>query len=300
MCSIAIPSELLLGHSPPVYGSLLYNSLMVTTPPLANRSVSPHRCLSSAAPFQLVGLLKTNNNSNSSSGGSSDANKRNKKRVVFADDRGRPLTQVRVMSEPSNMPPLLSSAYVANLSRGTFYRNLDGKLVIPQEQESAAAVPTEGRAPLKCVDTNPWEPSFAQPASEYLSFRNKLDENSVSLENVIVRESENCLLGTVKVKNLAFDKDVAIRMTTDNWSSQQDVACSYVEQPSLAVRNLYDTFRFQLPLPDKDSSQVEFCVKYTSGGQEYWDNNAGANYVVKKKREVSINRLVIFYAQTPS
>lgn len=286
MCSIAIPSELLLGHSPPVYGSILYSSLMVTTPPLANRSVSPHQLRPS---LQLVGLLKTNGNNKSN-------DVRNKKRVVFADDRGRPLTQVRVMSEPSNMPPLLSSAYVANLARGNFYRNLDGKLVIPQEQ---TVIPTEERAPLKCVDTNPWEPSFAQPASEYLSFRNKLDENSVSLENVIVRESENCLLGTVKVKNLAFDKDVAIRYTTDNWKTQEDVVCSYVDQPGLAVRNLYDTFRFQLALPDKEtgSNQIEFCVKFSSDGHEYWDNNAGSNYIVKKKREVST---YVIYAQTPS
>lgn len=284
MCSIAIPSELLLGHSPPVYGSLLYSSLqMVTTPPLANRSVSPQ-----IRPLQLVGLLKSANHSSNE--------KRNKKRVVFADDRGRPLTQVRVMSEPSNMPPLLSSAYVANLARGTFYRNLDGKLVIPQDQ---TAIPTEERAPLKCVDTNPWEPSFAQPASEYLSFRHKLDTNSVSLENVIVRESENCLLGTVKVKNLTFDKEVVIRVTRDNWSTHEDVVCAYVDQPGLTVRNLYDTFRFQLALPDRDSgsNQVEFCVKYSSDGQEYWDNNAGTNYIVKKKREVS-NHLI--YDQTPS
>lgn len=90
MCSIAaIPSELMLGHSPPVYGSLLYSSLMVTTPPITNRTVPTQirSCLASAS-LHLDGLLKNN-------GDSTNNVKRNKKKVVFADDRGRPLTQVR-------------------------------------------------------------------------------------------------------------------------------------------------------------------------------------------------------------
>lgn len=90
MCSIAIQSELLLGHSPPVYGSLFYSSLMVTTPPIASRSVPPQirPCLASAS-LHFDSLLK-------SSDDVANNNKRNKKKVVFADDRGWPLTQVSV------------------------------------------------------------------------------------------------------------------------------------------------------------------------------------------------------------
>jgi protein phosphatase 1 regulatory subunit 3A/B/C/D/E len=287
MCSIAIPSELLLGHSPPVYGSLLYSSLMVTTPPIANRSVPPQirPCLATGGhSLQLGGLLKTNDDATNN-------NKRNKKKVVFADDRGRPLTQVRVMSEPSNMPPLWSSAYVANLARGEFFRNLDGSIHISQSNTEATILNGDT---AKCPDICPWEPSFAQPASDYLAFRNKLDKNTVSLENVIVRDSENCLIGTVKVKNLAYDKNVAIRVTSDNWKTHDDVECTYVEQPGLvsqtAVRNLYDTFRFRIELPAKEdgSRQIEFCVRYRTEGIEAWDNNDGANYIVKKKRDVTL------------
>ncbi|XP_058797898.1 protein phosphatase 1 regulatory subunit 3C-like isoform X2 [Phymastichus coffea] len=287
MCSIAIPSELLLGHSPPVYGSLLYSSLMVTTPPISNRSVPPQirPCLTSSHSLHL-GLLN---------GGDDACIKRNKKRVVFADDRGRPLTQVRVMSEPSNMPPLWSSAYVASLARGELFRNLDGSLSISQSgsSESDEESAEKKAAAAKLAEVAPWEPSFAQPASDYLAFRNKLDKNAVSLENVIVREAEGCLIGTVKVKNITYDKEVTMRVTSDNWATQQDIACSYVEQPGLAavqtaVRNLYDTFRFRIPLP-KDSRQVEFCVRYQTCGQEFWDNNGGANYIVMKKREVTKN-----------
>ena len=85
MCSIAMPAELLLGHSPPVYSSLLYSPLVVTAPTITSRSVPPRirPCLSS-------GSLAIDSIRNSSDGGSN----KQKKRVVFADDRGRPLTQV--------------------------------------------------------------------------------------------------------------------------------------------------------------------------------------------------------------
>lgn len=88
MCSIAIPAELLLGHSPPVYSSLLYSPLVVTAPTITSRSVPPRirPCLSS-------GSLAINNIRNNN-----DGSNKQKKKVVFADDRGRPLTQVFLIS----------------------------------------------------------------------------------------------------------------------------------------------------------------------------------------------------------
>lgn len=187
-------------------------------------------------------------------------NKQKKKRVVFADDRGRPLTQVRVMSEPSDVPPLWTRAYLVGVTRGV--------------KAEAVAMP--------------WSPTFPQPASDYLAFRHKLDRNAVSLENVIVREAEQCLVGTVKVKNLAYDKEVVVRASSDSWTNHEDVHCIYVQQPgnpqpsSLVV--LYDTFRFRLTLPPK-SDTIEFCVRYKTDGTEHWDNNDGKNYAVRKRRE---------------
>ncbi|EFN83632.1 hypothetical protein EAI_06582 [Harpegnathos saltator] len=74
-----MPTELLLGHSPPVYNPLLYSPLVVTAPSITNRSVPPRirPCLSSGS--LTLDALRNN---------------KQKKRVVFADDRGHPLTQV--------------------------------------------------------------------------------------------------------------------------------------------------------------------------------------------------------------
>ncbi|XP_012264336.1 protein phosphatase 1 regulatory subunit 3C isoform X2 [Athalia rosae] len=243
MCSIAMPAEVILGHSPPVYSTLLYRPLVVS-PQVTTRSVPPR-----IRPCLSTGSLPLDSLHN---------NNKQKKRVVFADDRGRPLTQVRVMSEPSNVPPLWSSAYLAGVTRGV----------------KVEAAPT------------PWVTTFPQPASDYLAFRRKLDQDAVSLENVIVREAEQCLVGTVKVKNLAYDKEIVVRASSDNWQSHEDAHCSYVAQPGAAQAALvlYDTFRFRLTLPPR-SEKIEFCVCYRVGGEEYWDNNEGNNYIVRKKPE---------------
>lgn len=182
-----------------------------------------------------------------------------KKKVVFADDRGMSLTHVRVMTEPSSVPPLWSSRFLAQVTKGL----------------SAEVVP------------EPWEVTFAQPASDYVDFRRKLDQEKVSLENVIVRESEECVLGTIKVRNLNFHKEVIVRSTPDEWKTNEDTFCRFVNNnPGLQANSghyvLYDTFSFKLTLPPK-SKRIEFCVCFRCDDQEYWDNNAGKNYVLIKK-----------------
>jgi protein phosphatase 1 regulatory subunit 3A/B/C/D/E len=174
------------------------------------------------------------------------------------------------MSEPSNVPPLWSTAYVAGLTGGLFSMSKD----LSQEATQDS--------------TPPWQVTFPQPASDYLAFRRKLDQDNVSLENVIVRESEQCLVGTVKVRNLAYDKEVVVRATSDSWATHEDVHCTYVSQPgSPGPLILYDTFRFRLTLPVA-SNVIEFCVRYRTDDKESWDNNEGKNYLVRKKQEVNI------------
>ncbi|CAD6202647.1 GSCOCG00009696001-RA-CDS [Cotesia congregata] len=259
MCSIAMPAELILGHSPPVYGHhhFLYNPLMVTASP--GNGIRP--CITSTID-QLSGL--TINHFNKQPKNDSEdirkGNDKQKKRVVFADDRGRPLTQVRVMSEPSNMPP-------------SFYPTGYLSKAIRDQAEAT---------------TNPWIAHFQQPASDYLAFRQKLDQNSVCLENVIIREAEECLDGTIKVKNVAYDKEVLVRTSRDNWKSHEDVYCTFVQQMGAnAIQPkfiLYDTFKFRVTLP-ANADKIEFCVCYRVNGQEFWDNNDEKNYVVKKRPE---------------
>lgn len=66
------------------------------------------------------------------------------KRVVFADDKGLELTQVKVMSEPSNVPPYWTLQFLAEVTHGLI-------------------------SPVSI--TEEWVVDFKQPASDYLEFR---------------------------------------------------------------------------------------------------------------------------------
>ncbi len=144
-----------------------------------------------------------------------------------------------------------------------------------------------------------WRLTFAQPAAQYLAFRQRLEANCVSLENVSISSGKEgsesvCLYGTVKVKNIAFVKHVKLRVTWDKWASQKDYPATHNAQLSNnggtggsggGVR--YDTFMFNFcvdftgkPSPRELQFAVCFSIGDEGKGGEYWDNNDGCNYVV--------------------
>ncbi|KAL8179575.1 UNVERIFIED_CONTAM: hypothetical protein K2H54_068609 [Gekko kuhli] len=89
-------------------------------------------------------------------------------------------------------------------------------------------------------------PDFQQPA-DLEDFPSRLRQQRVCLERV--SSSDLGLNGTVRVVNVAFEKQVAVRYTFNHWRGQHEV-----------------------------SSVVEFAVRYRVDEQEYWDNNQGENY----------------------
>lgn len=177
------------------------------------------------------------------------------------------------MNEPSNQPPKLMTV---------------GLYLNPQP----AGVVGSG-AVVKQGDQH-WKVRFSQPASSYLDFRKRLDVGNISLENVIVKSPDHRIMGTVKVRNLSYDKEVFVRCTQDKWTTHQDTQCSYVQNNAMMnmapngscsassgsmqnVTAIYDTFSFHLPLPINATS-MEFAVCYKSDAFECWDNNDGCNY----------------------
>lgn len=185
------------------------------------------------------------------------------KKVVFADDRGFALEQVRFMTEPSHIPPYWALRITASP---------------PLERKRQENHPTDE-----------WQIRFQQPASDYLEFRRKITEDCVALENVIIKQKEGAVDGTVKVKNLDFNKEVLIRATTDGWRSHEDHYCAFLESgpTGLDGNSLYDTFAFRLQLP-VHSRRLEFCVSFKCKGNEYWDSNGGANYILERSSVNSV------------
>lgn len=174
-----------------------------------------------------------------------------KKKVSFADESGLALVAVRILTEASNSPPRLRPELLANLSLGA----------------SAAA-----------TETPPLVFNFTQPASDYLTFRERINKNCVCLENVILKDYN--LVGTVKVKNIAFKKSVTLRVTFDSWDTFIEIPASYM--PNCAVGGPFDTFSFTISVPSNMDvrKKMQFAVLYVVDQQQFWDNNNGANYEV--------------------
>lgn len=122
-------------------------------------------------------------------------------------------------------------------------------------------------------------PDFQQPADSE-DFFSRLQQQQVCLERVT--SSDLGLNGTVKVINVAFEKQVAVRYTFNHWRSQHEVSAQW--HSSISEKDgqeQADVFTFFLPVPPfllQLSSVVEFAIQYTVNGQEYWDNNRGKNY----------------------
>ncbi|XP_077353481.1 protein phosphatase 1 regulatory subunit 3B [Festucalex cinctus] len=191
------------------------------------------------------------------------ANGKAEKRVTFADHRGLPLARVKLFSH------LTDAIHVPAGAR-------------PAPDAAAAAAEL-------VLD-------FAPPSSDYILFRQQVERNCVCLETCALKAGT--LAGTVKVKNLSFEKRVRLRVTSDAWRSHSDVECAYVAAAYAGPGASGDTFAFGLALPQPLAPRchVEFAVCYQVGGAEYWDSNHGHNYRVvraedKRQRDGEGSRL---------
>ncbi|CAH1257771.1 protein phosphatase 1 regulatory subunit 3B-like [Branchiostoma lanceolatum] len=174
--------------------------------------------------------------------------KARKKKVSFADTQGLSLVNVRLV-EDTEEPPVLSSSLIAAV--------IDGARPAAEQRSNLVF-------------------NFAQPAADYLRMRQRLDRQNVCLENAIIKEKS--IMGTVKVKNLAFEKHLEVRVTFDGWNTYKDLEASY----SSSEGKNYDTFSFEFDVPThlQPQNKIEFCLAYTSGGQTHWDSNDGQNYQI--------------------
>lgn len=178
--------------------------------------------------------------------------KKAKKRVSFADNQGLALTMVKVFSE--------------------FDDPLDIPFNITELLDSIVSLTT--------AESESFVLDFPQPSADYLDFRSRLQADRVCLENCVLKD--RAVAGTVKVRNLAFEKAVKVRMTFDTWKSFMDFPCCYVKDTYASSDT--DTFSFDIRLPEKIQSyeRMEFAVCFECSGQTYWDSNRGKNYRITR------------------
>ncbi|KAL1740974.1 putative phosphatase regulatory subunit-domain-containing protein [Schizophyllum fasciatum] len=127
----------------------------------------------------------------------------------------------------------------------------------------------------------------------------------VRLESLSVSNlPELKLAGSVLVRNVAFQKDVALRFTMDGWFTTSEVAARYAG----GAPDGCDRFTFSIPLAgSRDERLLECVARFTSQGVgEWWDNNNGANYKVVVRRvptpppAAPVNKAGRFAARAPA
>jgi len=104
--------------------------------------------------------------------------------------------------------------------------------------------------------------------------------NSVDAEQPVRRLSSEVhmeegkgvvMTGRVRVLDLAFDKVVAVRYSTDHWATWDEAQAYWVSGDDWEFRVEGVA---QMPLPD----QVNYAIRYEVLGNEYWDNNGGSDF----------------------
>lgn len=124
-------------------------------------------------------------------------------------------------------------------------------------------------SPVSSPSTHRHRFGFSQPSLEPDFFQRVVREGVV-LDSI--REEPRSLHGIVRVSNLAYEKDVVVRWTHDDWRTSHDTRAYFC-----ASDGTTDRFGFELPINGDD---VVFCIRYTTLRRDYWDNNRGQNYTV--------------------
>ncbi|PWN45365.1 hypothetical protein IE81DRAFT_339327 [Ceraceosorus guamensis] len=143
-------------------------------------------------------------------------------------------------------------------------------------------------------------PNF--PSSTRLS-----TDREVFLERIFLADDLRSVKGTVQVRNMSFEKWVAVRFTLDKWATVNEVSAEYAESIKGGTA---DRFGFSIKLNEllswprgaasHETKSMYLCLRYTVTGQEFWDNNDGLNYQLDFRKRMAPSTPVSTPAAVPS
>ena len=114
------------------------------------------------------------------------------------------------------------------------------------------------------------------------NMRKREADADIMLQGLTLSQDSTSIYGRVRVKNIAFEKRLAVRFTFDWWQTTSEVTAKYVES---LEGNHFDIFGFTIRLNGlmtRIEEKVLFlALRYTVAGREIWDNNGGENYLAK-------------------
>ena len=106
--------------------------------------------------------------------------------------------------------------------------------------------------------------------------------DNVVLQGLVLSQEQRTITGSVRVRNIAYEKWLAVRFTLDWWQTTSEVTARYEKSME---DGSFDIFTFAIRLHDIwshiEEKTIFIALRYSVAGQEYWDNNAGNNYRIK-------------------
>jgi len=183
--------------------------------------------------------------------------------------------------------PTFSKAvhFDAHLEHIRHFLQVDRPLAVSAGSSPVAAYDSETEFPFD--ESPPFE--WAIVVSNFPADTPLRLAHPVRVERVFLSSDNKNLVGSVSVANLAFHKTVVARFTLDYWKTTSEVVAEYnhdVRHPKHADGR--DRFNFNIKLADLANLEAKtmfFCVKYTVGGHEYWDNNNSTNFQVDFRKK---------------
>ncbi|KAM9826213.1 protein phosphatase 1 regulatory subunit 3E isoform 3-T5 [Syngnathus typhle] len=184
------------------------------------------------------------------------------KKVRFADSLGLELISVKHFDDSDE--PEVPERILAKLPKSTDFNNHMATTKFPRPLAQSVFMELQ----FTCPGTLP-------------GFEQKVREVKVMLESV--ETDDFTLSGFVRVLNLAFEKSVSLRYSLNNWITFMDSLASYVPHSSDGGTDRF-SFKVVIPTYMENGGTLQFAIKYTVDGEDFWDNNNGNNYKVRRHR----------------
>jgi Carbohydrate/starch-binding module (family 21) len=83
----------------------------------------------------------------------------------------------------------------------------------------------------------------------------------------------------ILLQDLAYNKTVGVRFTTNNWATYEDAFATYSQSfPPTGAPHQVNAQLWELSTSIGTGNHGQFAAFYTVNGVTYWDNNFGMNY----------------------
>lgn len=115
-----------------------------------------------------------------------------------------------------------------------------------------------------------------------------INNQKVLLECLYTKDSK--AYGTIRVDNIAFEKQVFVRTSQDEWETYRDIPAWHSIHHQT---DNTDAFTFEISLDNSlIPERIQFAICFKALSEEYWDNNQNSNYVLDVYQRYSFYRFV--------